>query len=305
MRLSKTTNFFLAAALLVSCGSLPQPRSTSEKVSIVTSFLPITLFATAVAGECGDVKSLIPTNVGPHDFQSTPQDLVAVSKSDIFFINGLGMEVFLDKLIASSSSETLSIVDTSTGIDTFTTNSSSPNSGTYSEPNPHIWLDPLRAVIQVETIRDALIDLNPDCSQVYASNASSYIDKLFDLHSEISLKLEPYKGKSFVAFHDFAPYFAERYQLTAEYLVDLPDMNPSPADLQRVSKLVRDSDLKALLSEPQDGTKSFNSLARDLNVNISIFDPIETISGEFTYDESLYFDIMRDNLSNLLLSLDS
>ena len=80
-------------------------------------------------------------------------------------------------------------------------------------------------------------------------------------------------------------------------------MNPSPADLRRVSKLVRDSDLKALLSEPQDGSKSFNALARDLNVNIAIFDPIETISGEFTYDESLYFDIMRDNLSNLLLSL--
>ena len=82
-------------------------------------------------------------------------------------------------------------------------------------------------------------------------------------------------------------------------------MNPSPADLQRVSKLVRDSELKALLSEPQDGSKSFNSLARDLNVNIAIFDPIETISGDFNYDESLYFDIMRDNLSNLLLSFDS
>ena len=82
-------------------------------------------------------------------------------------------------------------------------------------------------------------------------------------------------------------------------------MNPSPADLQRVSRLVRDSELKALLSEPQDGNKSFNSLARDLNVNIAIFDPIETISGDFNYDESLYFDIMRDNLSNLLLSFDS
>ena len=304
MRFSKLGSFFLATAFSVSCGS-PQPPSSSEKVSIVTSFLPITLFVTAVAGECGDVKPLIPTNVGPHDFQSTPQDLVAVGKSDIFFINGLGMETFLDKLISSSSSSTLSIVDTSTGIDTLTTDSSSANTGTYSEPNPHIWLDPLRAVLQVETIRDSLSDLNPACSQIYSSNASSYIDKLYDLHSEILLKLEPYKGKSFVAFHDFAPYFAERYQLNAEYLVDLPDMNPSPADLQRVSKLVRDSDLKALLSEPQDGSKSFNSLARDLNVNIAIFDPIETISGEFTYDDSLYFVIMRENLSNLLFSLDN
>ena len=305
MRFNNVGTSFLAAVLLVSCGSPQQPPTSPEKVSIMTSFLPITLFASAVAGECGVVKPLIPTNIGPHDFQSTPQDLVAVGKSDIFFINGLGMETFLEGLISTSSTTTLSIVDTSTGIETLITDSSSSDSGTYSEPNPHIWLDPLRAVTQVQTIRDSLIDLNPACTEVYASNASSYIDKLFDLHSEISLKLEPYKGKSFVAFHDFAPYFADRYQLTAEYLVDLPDMNPSPADLQRVSRLVRDSELKALLSEPQDGSKSFNSLARDLNVNIAIFDPIETISGDFNYDESLYFDIMRDNLSNLLLSFDS
>mgnify|MGYP007000389696 len=40
-----------------------------------------------------------------------------------------------------------------------------------------------------------------------------------------------------------------------------------------------------------------------LNIEIAIFNPIETISRDFVYDESLYFDLMRDNLSNLLLSL--
>ena len=147
------------------------------------------------------------------------------------------------------------------------------------------------------------MDLNPACSEVYTSNASAYVDDLLALHAEILSKLEPYQGKSFIAYHDFAPYFAERYQLKAEYLVDLPDTNPSPADLQRVSNLVRDSDLKALLTEPQDGNNSFNSLARDLNIKIALFNPIETISRDFVYDESLYFDLMRDNLSNLLLSL--
>ena len=300
MRLIKVLISSLASIVLVSCGSLTTPQR-SEKVSIMTSFLPITLFASAVAGECGDVSGLIPTNIGPHDFQSTPKDILSIGKADIFFINGLGMETFLDKLISSAASSTLSVVDTSVGIKTISTDIA--NSDSYSEPNPHIWLDPIRAISQVETIRDALVNLNPTCSNVYTSNASAYIDDLRSLHAEISSKLESYQGKSFVAYHDFAPYFAERYQLQAEYLVDLPDINPSPADLQRVSKLVRDSDLKALLTEPQDGSNSFNSLAHDLNINIAVFNPIETISRDFVYDESLYFDIMRDNLSNLLLSL--
>lgn len=303
MRFSSWVSGSLASILLVPFVSLPTPPSSAQKVSIMTSFLPITLFATAVAGKCGDVSALIPPNIGPHDFQSNPKDLVSLGKADILFINGLGMETFLNRLISSADSSNLSVVDTSVGIKTISTDNSISDPDAYSEPNPHIWLDPLRAISQVETIRDTLVDLNPACSDLYEHNASEYIDELLDLHAEISLKLAPYKGKSFVAFHDFAPYFAERYQLKAEYLVDLPDMNPSPADLQRVSRLVRESDLKALLTEPQDGSKSFNALARDLNVNLAVFNPIETISNDFIYDESLYFDIMRENLSNLLFSL--
>jgi zinc transport system substrate-binding protein len=301
MRFNKWVSGSLASILLVSCGSLTTPPEGSKKISIMTSFLPITLFARAVAGECGDVKALIPTNIGPHDFQSTPKDILSIGKADVFFINGLGMETFLDRLISSAASTTLSVVDTSVGIKTISTDIS--NADSYSDPNPHIWLDPIRAISQVETIKDALVDLNPACSEVYTSNALAYVDNLLALHAEILSKLEPYQGKSFIAYHDFAPYFAERYQLKAEYLVDLPDINPSPADLQRVSNLVRDSDLKALLTEPQDGSNSFNSLARDLNIKIALFNPIETISQDFVYDESLYFDLMRDNLSNLLLSL--
>jgi len=41
-----------------------------------------------------------------------------------------------------------------------------------------------------------------------------------------------------VAFHDFAPYFAERLRLKAEKstCVDVPEMNPTPADLQRCER---------------------------------------------------------------------
>jgi len=41
---------------------------------------------------------------------------------------------------------------------------------------------------------------------------------------------QPYAGKTFVAFHDFAPYFAESYNLKAEFLVDIPEENPAPED---------------------------------------------------------------------------
>ena len=64
-------------AALVSCGTAQKtdPKSDQSKLNVVTTFLPITLFTEAVAGECATVTALIPPNLGPHDFQATPSDL--------------------------------------------------------------------------------------------------------------------------------------------------------------------------------------------------------------------------------------
>jgi zinc transport system substrate-binding protein len=102
-----------------------------------------------------------------------------------------------------------------------------------------------------------------------------------------------------VAVHDVAPYFAQRYGLRAVYLVDVPEVNPAPADLRRVAAEVKRSQLKALLSEPQEGQRSFNALARDLGVTISVFDPMETGTERAARDPSTYFKVMRRNVADL------
>ena len=165
--------------------------------------------------------------------------------------------------------------------------------------NPHIWLDPLRAVQQVETIRDGLAKADPSCAEGYRRNAAAFIAQLRQLHKEINSQLEPYRGQTFVAFHDFAPYFAQRYGLQAAYLVDVPELNPSPADLQRVTDAVKQSQLKALLSEPQEGNRSFNALAGDLGVKVAEFDPLETASEAASRDPATYFKVMRANVAQL------
>ena len=69
---------------LVACGapSVNNTETTENKgVKVVTTFLPITLFTEAVAGDCADVTALIPPNLGPHDFQATPSDLTDLPSS--------------------------------------------------------------------------------------------------------------------------------------------------------------------------------------------------------------------------------
>jgi zinc/manganese transport system substrate-binding protein len=312
--LLKRSGVVIGALLLAACGAPRQsaPDAAAGKAfKVVTTFLPITLFTRAVAGDCATVTALIPPSTGPHDFQAKPGDLAALRQARVLVKNGLEMEGFLDKLVAAAGNSHLAVIDSSRGITTIDSPEAEAEHGhehgegeghghAHGAVNPHIWLDPLRAVQQVETIRDGLIKADPSCAEGYKRNAAAYITQLRQLNSEIAGQLKPYSGKTFIAFHDFAPYFAERYGLKAEFLVDVPELNPSPADLQRVAAEVRTTQLKALLSEPQEGQRSFNTLAKDLGVKISVFDPLETGSLESSKDPGTYLQVMRRNTADLI-----
>ena len=296
-------------AIVLSLGACNDANKSAKPFKVITTFMPITLFTKAVAGNCAEVQALIPANSGPHDFQAKPADLIALRQAKLLVKNGLGMENFLTKLINSAGNKDLLVIDSSRGITTLDSPEEEGHSeqdysnyshSNHGEVNPHIWLDPLRAINQVENIRDGLVKANPSCAASYRSNAATYVAKLKTLNAEITNQLNPYQGKTFVAFHDFAPYFASRYKLKADFLVDVPELNPSPADLLRVAADVKRSQLKALLSEPQEGERSFNALAKDLGVKVSVFDSMETGSLQASLNPATYFKVMRSNVADLI-----
>jgi zinc/manganese transport system substrate-binding protein len=296
------------AGLLNACTPAPPDRGTppqatgGKALQVVTTFLPITLFTRAVAGSCAEVTALVPPGSGPHDFQASPASLLSLRRARVLVKNGLGVESFLESLVRSAENPQLRVIDSSRGVATLAGDDHADGHA-HGSVNPHIWLDPLRAEQQVNTIRDGLVLADPGCAATYRRNAADTTASLRALHAEIDGQLRPYRGRSFVAFHDVAPYFAQRYGLRATFLVDVPEQNPSPQDLQRVSQEVQRSQLRALLSEPQQGKRSFNALAEDLGVRISVFDPMESGDARAAADFGTYLSVMRRNTANLLQAI--
>lgn len=304
----------VVSAIAVSLGSCtsnsPTPHSASpqaqsatsrKELQVVTTFIPITDFTKAVAGDRAQVTQLLPTNVGPHDFQAKPDDARKLAKADVLIENGLGLEAFLDDLVKNAGNVNLKVIDSSKGVQTISTaafEGKAQDQAKQIEFNPHIWLDPKRAVQQVENIRDGLIAADPTGKTVYIANATAYIVKLQQLDREFIQKLQPFVGKTFVTYHDFAPYFAQSYQLKAQFLVGIPEENASPTDVKRVIDSAQNSKLKTLLTEPQAVGNPFSALAKDLDVQIGNFDPMETAGAEGVQPD-YYFTVMRQNLTHL------
>lgn len=279
-----------ATGLLVGCSSPKLAREPSPqpgRFRVITTVLPITLLTRAVAGDCAEVRSLVPPTLSPHDFQAKPDDLLALREARVLVTNGLGLETFLEPLIAAAGNRQLVLIDSSRGV------------RSLADANPHIWLDPLRAAQQVANIREGLVKADPVCAEGYRRRAAALTTQLRNLDADLARQLSPHRGKTFVAFHAVAPYFAERYGLKVVDLVDVPEMNPTPGDLQRVTAAVKGTRLRALLREPGAAEGPFDVLARDLGVRIGVFDPLETSSEQASRDPATYFSVMRRNGANL------
>lgn len=290
---------------------LATPVSTAAQLQVVTTFIPITEFTKAVVGDRARVTQLLPNNVGPHDYQAKPADAQTLAQADVLVKNGLGMEAFLEDLVKNAANPKLRIIDSSQGVQTIRTDAIEEHSHSHDDKeaghehgefNPHIWLDPKRAIQQVETIRDGLIAADTAGKETYTANAAAYISRLKELDRQFTTQLRPFAGKTFVTYHDFAPYFAQSYNLKAEFLVGIPEENASPADVQRVIDAAKNSNLRMLLTEPQVMGSPFSALAKDLNVQVSYFDPIETAPGEGVQPD-YYFTVMGQNLTNLTTAL--
>ncbi len=281
---------------------------------IVSTFLPIHLFTQAVVGDTGEVEILISPGMGAHDYQATPDDAKLLSDADVLVENGLGFEEFLSALVDNAGNSNLQQINASEGIEAIEgehdehdeeehdEHAHDEHEGEehghghhHEEGNPHVWLDPVLAQQQVATIRDGLIAINPGNADSYSTNAEAYIQQLQELDSEFQQRLAPVAGCNFITFHDAFPYLAQRYGLTQEAIVEIPEDRNSPKDIQRVQQAAREYGAKALLTEPGIEDKRIEQISSDLNLSLEAIDPIE--SGET--DPQYYFQAMRGNLEAL------
>jgi zinc transport system substrate-binding protein len=76
-----------------------------------------------------------------------------------------------------------------------------------------------------------------------------------------------------------------------------PDAEPTPADLGRLQRLIRDDGVTTVFSESLVSARTTESLARDAGVRSAVLDPIEGLS-DMTADQD-YLSLMRRNLAAL------
>ncbi|KOP27749.1 ABC transporter substrate-binding protein [Hapalosiphon sp. MRB220] len=278
------------------------PIQKSGKIKVVATFLPMYWFTKAVAGDTADVTILVPPGTEVHEYQATPENVRAIATANVLVKNGLGLEEFLEPTVKNAQNPKLTQIDTSKSIQPLEKISPVVEAGNQEEHNhehtggnPHIWLDPVLAKQQVINIRDGLIAADPANKNIYETNAAAYIKQLESLNNKYQQTLQKNPNCTFVTFHDAYPYLAKRYNLKQVAVVEIPEDQLTPTDVQKAVNAVKKYKVKALFGEPGIDNKLLTSLSKDLNLTLRELDSLETGSTEPQH----YFQAMQNNLQTL------
>ena len=294
------------ASFAVTQPSFNSEISTTEnsKLQVITSATFLYEFSQNVGKEMIDVTLLVPMGADPHDWEPTIRDREKLQKADVIIVNGIGYEHWLGSFDSNDNQGIL--VDTSNGISTLDSEKHDDHAKeddhdgheedkhNHGDLDPHIWLNPVYAQLQVKNIANALSNSDPTNKNYYQSNAAIYNKELDLLDSKIRTELSECKT-DFITFHNAFSYFSEEYGLTQHTIISSNDSHGevTPQTLENIISLARELNIKIIFAEESTSTKTSQVIADEIGGKVLVLSPLEIVSDE------TYVEKMTQNLDSL------
>lgn len=305
---------FVSTIFIAGCGnnggiSNNEEALDKEKLTVVATFYSMYDFTKNVAKDKADVQLLIPSGVEPHDWEPSPKDVKNIQRADLFIYNSEHFETWVPTIEKSLQKANTVFVKASDGITLIEGNDHEHKEEGHDhnhshEVDPHVWLSPVLAQKEVETITKALIEADPDNQSYYEENSKEYINKLKELDNEYRASLEKASSKEFITQHAAFGYLANEYGLKEISISGLsPSQEPSPAKLAELKKFAKEHHVKAIYFEELASPKVAETLAKEIGAETEILSTLEGLSKE-SQDQGLdYIKVMKNNLKALEKSL--
>ena len=287
----------LASLFLTGCGSAP--KSSDGRLKALTSTTFLADITRNIAGDRISVDSLLPVGADPHAYQAAPSDVAKIAGSNLLILNGLEYEHFIESLLENAEGERL-IIEATAGL------SPRKDAGSEHGVDPHMWLDPNLVVTYVENIRDGLIQIDVEGTQIYKANADAYITQLKDLDKWIVEQVNtiPAERRLLVTNHEAFGYFAERYgfEVAGAVIPSLStDAGTSAKELAALIEVIKTSGAPAIFLGEVENPDLANQIAAETNVKV--VDNLHLESLTVGAPAATYIDMMKHNVNQIVEAL--
>ena len=301
----------LFGAVCVAVFLLAKPQTQTDQLKIVSTIFPGYDFARTIAGDNADVTMLIYPGSEIHSYEPSPQDIINIQDSDVFIYVGGESEAWVEKIIANLDTNHTKIVRMMDAVDLVKeelVEGMEPEHEDEDEVeyDEHVWTSPLNAIKIVESIRDALVNADPQNANFYQTAAADYTKQLTQLDSDIRATLSDTTHHTLI-FGDRFPlrYFVEEYDL--QYYAAFPGCSDqteaSTATLTFLINKIKSENIKYIFTIELSNQAVARTIATETGAEILEFHSLHNISKSDFDSGKTYLQIMHQNLTNLKRAL--
>jgi ABC-type Zn uptake system ZnuABC Zn-binding protein ZnuA len=264
--------------VLGACG-----RKAGPRLKVAVTIFPIYDLSQTIAGPDADVVLLVPPGLDVHDASAPPEG--ALSGARLGIMVGLGLDEWMKPLLerAAPSAHRLVVGDRVPTIPMRL----SPE----ANPDPHVWLDPERAMLISKAIAEEMARVDPPHASAYRSRSFALQQDLDALDREIEERVATWVNRSFVSFHPAFAYYADRYHLDVAASVEpAAGIPPTPESTREILRILRAKRIAGVFREPQLPSEPAAAVAEAAGVSLGVLDPVGGGAETDTYDKLLRFD---------------
>ncbi len=297
------------ALLLAGCSNLGDPNGTSDsgggEVKVVTTTNFITDTVRQVGGSRVSVDALMGPGVDPHLYKASAGDVTALREADIIFYGGLYLEAKMEEVLREIG-ESKPVFAVTEAMPRERLLDAPVNATAEEEFDPHVWFDPKLWSYAVETVRDRLIEVDPDGAELYNRNADELLAEIVEMDAAAERKLGaiPQGRRVLVTSHDAFRYLGRRYDIDVEAIQGLSTAAEATTDdIERIAGLIAERGVKAVFVEssvPRQTVEAVLASAREQGQDAVIGGELfSDAAGEDGTPEGTYQGMFESNVGLL------
>lgn len=315
--------FLLISMFLYGCSSDKSPsgnenNNNESTLHVYTTIFPIQDFTEKIGKEHVDVESVYPPNVDAHSYEPSTRLMTKIASADALIYNGAGIEGFVDAAAKALENEDVKIYKASEGIEMLTGsnedsheeedshnheeeahNHDEEESHNHGDADPHVWLDPVRAITIAENIKNALSELKPEAASEFEENFLALKQELEAIDTEFAETIEKANKKEILVAHAAYGYW-ERYGVIQYSITGMsPTQEPTQKQLTEIIETAKEHNINYVIFEKNVASKVSTVVKDELGAEELYLSNLESISEADVKNNEDYISMMRKNLSTL------
>ena len=177
------TALLISSTIVIVSVLTPISAFAADKIKAVATFSILGDMVSRVGGNLVEVITIVGPNSDTHVYEPKPADATALAGTKIFFVNGLGFEGWMERLVESTAFKGPTIT-TSDGIVSRTMIDDG-----VKKTDPHAWQNLSNGLVYVKNIAEGLCKVDVADCDTYKKNAEAYSAEITALDAEVKVKI--------------------------------------------------------------------------------------------------------------------